>query len=189
MDKRRKITIAVVSGAILFSVGIVAFAILAYGSFFFRGPKDPVKAERELAQLFARNPEVFDQLALIAREDRNHFAESITIQRRGTVESDLSPERIEEYRSLISGLGAERLEVGSSDTTLAIKIDLHSWGYADSYQVVGWYFGDPFEKDQFIPEPHRVDSISIPYRHPKDRPTTSLQPSKQGWWYFLEHGD
>jgi len=191
MERHHKITVAVVSGAVLFLfvVGSVGFTAYALWGFLLRGPKDPAKAERLLAQEFEQKPDVFERLASIAGEDRKHFEDSITIKRRGTIESDLSSERVAEYRSLLSHLGAKRIALTSKAELLSIKIDLHSWGYADSYQVIGWYFLDPYDKDRLYPEPHRVDSIAEPYRHPKDHPTTSLQPAKGAWWYFLEHGD
>lgn len=89
---------------------------------------------------------------------------------------------------MLSSLGAERIALKSSAGNLAIKIDLHAWGYADSYQVVGWYFIEQGNLDVIYPEPHLVASIAEPFRDSKGRDTTSLKPAKGAWWYFLELG-
>ncbi|MDH4411437.1 MAG: hypothetical protein QE273_17620 [Verrucomicrobiales bacterium] len=187
MDKRLKISALVISGILLLLAAGGVAAAIAF-ALFFGGPKHPAKAERELAKQFDQNAEVFERLASIAREDRKHIEDSITIKRRGSLASSLSSGRVAEYRSLLSSLGAERIALSSSSGNLAIKIDFHSWGYADTYQVVGWYFLDPYDKDRLYPEAHRVDSIANPYRHPEGHDTTSLESAKRGWWYFLERG-
>jgi hypothetical protein len=190
MTKHQKFSTLIVSGAILLGLGTAAISSFACLSvfLFLRGPKDPEKAERELAKRFEEKPEVFERLVAIAREDQKRFEGSITIKKRGGEALGLPVERVREYRTLMSALDAQRIRIGSWGEILAIKIDFHSWGYSDTYQVVGWYFGESLVRGGLFLETVPVDSISTPYRHPKGYPTASLQSAGESWWYFLESG-